>query len=100
MHSRRSRYGREHEGSSKQEKCHFKMAWILMKIATCLLKRQASAYRAVISNPLAVPSHGLFQDARSPDYDFICERGIPSATINRGLFPAACGSKNLVVSSS
>lgn len=26
--------------------------------------------------------------------------GIPTATINRGLFPAACGSKNLVVSSS
>lgn len=51
-------------------------------------------------HPLAVPSHRLFQDARSPDYDFIRERGIPIATINRGLFPAACGSKNLVVSSS
>jgi len=33
-------------------------------------------------------------------YDFICERGTPSATINKGLFAAACGAKNLAVSSS
>jgi hypothetical protein len=99
MRSRRSRYGREHEGSSKQEKCHFKMAWILMKIATCLLKRQASAYRAVIST-LSRSLLTDFSTCPRPDYDFIRERGIPSATISRGLLPAACGSKNLVVSSS
>ncbi len=36
-------------GGLKQEKCHFKIQYFVMKNATCLLKQQAPAYPAVIS---------------------------------------------------
>ncbi len=43
--------------------------------------------------PVIAVSHNLGRDQ-------VRERGTPIATISNGLFPAACGSKNLVVSSS